>query len=468
MFDFGSEVGTKTMVMTKSPKAKVQETTVYENLVDHVPELMRDAQPPKPKISKSPYPFKLKVHTWTLGDTEKFALAMQRPLSSNDRKFTFEEKTKFKRNRWIYKELRQNPFKKSSSHKNRIEGQLWNNTLEFTQDGWNPYLTFIVTFNTEQDYQAFCRRVKQRLSLNSKSMNYPDRKPRVWRYGWASTWKNPNPYYPIYIVSKGRGDSRLTARTLDRMGVPYHIAIEPQDWDEYSCVVDPEKLLVLPFSNHGDGPGRARNWVWDHAKAQGYKRHWVMDDNIDGFYRLHRQRKYPVLDGGMFRVCEEFVDRFRNVPLAGLQYDFFIAPLSRYPAFVLNTRIYSVLLIDNDCPHRWRGRYNEDTILSLDILKDGLCTMQFNNLLQGKVNTQVLGGGNTAEFYGREGTYNKSVMLEKVHPDVAKVVWRYGRYHHDVNYRPFKNNKPIYIEGYDPKTNKSETSLYDMMRIKIN
>ena len=50
---------------------------------------------------------------------------------------------------------------------------------------------------------------------------------------------------------------------------------------------------------------------------------------------------------------------------------------------------------DATCPHRWRGRYNEDTILSLDILKDGLCTMQFNNLLQGKVNTQVLGGGNS-------------------------------------------------------------------------
>ena len=90
-----------------------------------------------------------------------------------------------------------------------------------------------------------------------------------------------------------------------------------------------------------------------------------MDDNINGFVRLHKKTKRRVLDGGMFRVCEEFVDRFKNVPVAGLQYRFFCDDKAAYPPFVLNTRIYSCLLIENSCPHRWRGRYNEDTILSL-------------------------------------------------------------------------------------------------------
>ncbi len=80
-------------------------------------------------------------------------------------------------------------------------------------------------------------------------------------------------------------------------------------------------------------------------------------------------------------------------------------------------------------------------------MKDGDCTIQFNEFLQAKVNTQVLGGGNTAEFYAHEGTWNKSIMLEVAHPDVAKVVWRYGRWHHEVNYRPFKDNKPILRAG---------------------
>jgi hypothetical protein len=35
-------------------------------------------------------------------------------------------------------------------------------------------------------------------------------------------------------------------------------------------------------------------------------------------------------------------------------------------------------------------------------------------------------------------------MLAKMHPDVARVVWRYGRWHHYVDYLPFKKNELIY------------------------
>ena len=78
-----------------------------------------------------------------------------------------------------------------------------------------------------------------------------------------------NPKYPVYIVSKGRAKTGTTRKSLDRMGVPYQIAVEPQDFDDYAAEVGESKLLVLPFSNHGDGPGRARNWVWEHSISQG-------------------------------------------------------------------------------------------------------------------------------------------------------------------------------------------------------
>ena len=97
-----------------------------------------------------------------------------------------------------------------------------------------------------------------------------------------------------------------------------------------------------------------------------------------------------------------------------------------------------------------------------------MCTMQFNNLLQEKIGTQVLKGGNTDEFYGKEGTYNKSKMLEDAHPDVAKVVWRYGRYHHHVDYEPFKANQPVYIDGYTPEANAEETDSFGLIRVKTN
>jgi hypothetical protein len=105
----------------------------------------------------------------------------------------------------------------------------------------------------------------------------------------------------------------------------------------------------------------------------------------------------------------------------------------------------------------WRERYNEDTILSLDVLENGYCTIQFNTFLQGKMGTQTLKGGNTELFYAPEGdaalkasktknynpggTVRKTLNLIDLYPDVAKAVIKFGRVHHEVNYSKYKSNQ---------------------------
>lgn len=264
------------------------------------------------------------------------------------------------------------------------------------------------------------------------------------------------PKYPVYIVSKGRWKNRLTSKALNVMGVPYKIVVEEDQLPMYQAEVGADRCLVLPqryldeydtCDDLGDskskGPGAARNFVWDHATELGAKRHWVMDDNLDAFHRLNRNIKRESDTPAIFAAMEDFVDRYENVPVAGPNYYSFVKASDGVPAFVTNTRIYSCLLIQNDAPYRWRGRYNEDTDLSLRVLKDGLCTIQFNAFLQGKVTTQRMKGGNTDEFYALEGTKAKSQMLADLHPDVAKVVWRFNRWHHHVDYKPFKKNRLI-------------------------
>ena len=264
------------------------------------------------------------------------------------------------------------------------------------------------------------------------------------------------PKYPVYIVSKGRWKNRLTSKALNVMGVPYKIVVEGDQLPMYQAEVGADRCLVLPqryldeydtCDDLGDskskGPGAARNFVWDHATELGAKRHWVMDDNLDAFHRLNRNIKRESDTPAIFAAMEDFVDRYENVPVAGPNYYSFVKASDGVPAFVTNTRIYSCLLIQNDAPYRWRGRYNEDTDLSLRVLKDGLCTIQFNAFLQGKVTTQRMKGGNTDEFYALEGTKAKSQMLADLHPDVAKVVWRFNRWHHHVDYKPFKKNRLI-------------------------
>jgi len=82
-----------------------------------------------------------------------------------------------------------------------------------------------------------------------------------------------NPKYPIYIISKGRWESRLTARSLDIINVPYRVVVEPQEYDKYAAVIDPKKLIVTPFSNLGQGSIPVRNFVWEHSINEGHKQH---------------------------------------------------------------------------------------------------------------------------------------------------------------------------------------------------
>lgn len=252
-----------------------------------------------------------------------------------------------------------------------------------------------------------------------------------------------NPEYPVYIISKGRWDSRLTSRALEQINMPYRIVVEPQEYDDYAAVIDSEKILVLPFSNLGQGSIPARNWVWEHAISEGAQRHWILDDNIRVFYRFNHNRFVPVSSGTIFRAAEEFVDRYTNIALSGFQYFMFITRKELHPPFTLNTRIYSCILIQNNIPYRWRGRYNEDTDLSLRVLKDGWCTVLFGAFLAEKQATMTMKGGNTDVLYQGEGRLKMAQALVQQHPDVTKIAWKWGRWQHSVDYRPFKKNKLI-------------------------
>ena len=259
--------------------------------------------------------------------------------------------------------------------------------------------------------------------------------------------------FPIYIPSKSRADSRLTSKALEEMGIPYYIIVEQEQYDDYAQVIDKKKILILDkkYQDNYDtcddigntkskGPGAARNFAWEHSIKNGHKWHWVMDDNIKSFKRYNKNLRIKCTDATPFIVMEDFVLRYKNIAMAGPHYTMFVTDKAAhsYPPFSVNCRIYSCNLIRNDVPFRWRGRYNEDTDLSLRLLKAGYCTIQFYAFLQEKITTQVVKGGNTEAFYDKEGTLPKSKMLVQMHPDVTKLKWRYGRWPHIVDYSRFK------------------------------
>jgi len=268
------------------------------------------------------------------------------------------------------------------------------------------------------------------------------------------------PQFPLYIPSKGRAHLCITMKELDRINVPYRVVVEQHQFADYERALGKQKLLMLdPQYQHdydafddlgmtrSKGPGPARNFIWDHAISEGHAWHWVMDDNIKNFYRCNKNLILKVDDGTIFACMEEFAQRYTNLAMVGPNYEMFVLRREPREAMTFNTRIYSCNLIRNDLPFRWRGRYNEDTDLSLRMLKAGWCTVQFNAFLQKKLATMLVQGGNTAEFYGVDGTEAKSRMLLAMHPDITKLVWRYGRKHHLVDYRQFRNNKLLRKPG---------------------
>lgn len=261
------------------------------------------------------------------------------------------------------------------------------------------------------------------------------------------------PRFPVYIPSKSRATIATTPRVLDRLGVPYRLIVEDAQHDDYARAFGPDRLLVLPQSVvdayptldpafdgiKPKGPGPARNYAWEHSIENGAEWHWVMDDNIALFARLHDNKRVPVGDGMIFDAMEAFVLRYRNVAIAGPDYWMFAPSRVEALPFVLNTRIFSCNLIRNDIGLRWRGRYSEDLDLSISALKAGWVTVLFKAFLQYKLTTQTLPGGNTEAFYAPEGTRRKSELAVEMHPDVVRLVRRYGRDHHHADFTRWKD-----------------------------
>lgn len=328
--------------------------------------------------------------------------------------------------------------------------EVWKGMPTYEMGNTEAARKVIVYFRSDDEVEEFGRLIGVDVSERTETIWFtPDENyiaPKTLLYVGS---KNFVPRYPVYIPSVGRWETPLTARALDAIGVPYRVVVEPAQRDDYARALGEEKLLILPhdYSKHNTGSFHARNWIWKHSLENGAIRHWVIDDNVRKFMRMNRNRRLPVGDGAIFRAAEDFSDRYENVALSGFGYMYLYGNSERQgtiPPYNLNTRVYSMILVNNSIPYRWRGRYNEDTDICLRALKDGWCTVLFNAFLGDKVPTLTMGGGNTDTVYAtgdRRLEFARS--LERQHPDVAKVVWRYGRWHHDVDYTRFSRNRLI-------------------------
>lgn len=246
--------------------------------------------------------------------------------------------------------------------------------------------------------------------------------------------------YPVYIISKGRFNNPLTAKSFESAGINYLIAVEPQEANQYIKSLSENRVLILPFKNLGLGSFPARNFCWEHAKNNGYKYHWLFDDNIRGIAKWINGKRQDISDiNSALRYVENYTNH-NNIDINGFEYRYFVAKPPTRP-FKLNRHVYSALLIKNDLPYRWRLKYNEDIDLCLQVLHNGGTTASCVYYMTNKTSTVAkMKGGNQSELYkGNNPKKNllKAKMIESVWPQYAKTVIRFGRHHHLVDWKIF-------------------------------
>jgi hypothetical protein len=259
------------------------------------------------------------------------------------------------------------------------------------------------------------------------------------------------PRYPVFIPSKARAQEPLTIKMFQKDGVPFRVVVEPQEREAYAKVVGEESVLTLPES--GRGLTYSRNWIKAHATEEGHERHWQFDDDIRYMNRLHRGLRLPCTSRGAIAAAEDFSDRYENVGLTSFNSSFFITTYANgtscqpWPPFYRNCRCYTVFLVSNTMRDaagaliNFRGRFNEDTDMSLQTIGAGHCTI----LLIVTPATMTSKGGQTA-IYTNDGRLRMSRELERHWPGVVETTRRFSRPQHRVKHYWRRFDTPLRLK----------------------
>jgi hypothetical protein len=229
--------------------------------------------------------------------------------------------------------------------------------------------------------------------------------------------------HTIYIPSRGRSDTCLTAAVLLEDDVDFLVVVEPQEKESYVDQFGETRCLVMDDNDRGIA--YVRNWIKDYSKGKGEPFHWQIDDNIKGFQIRQGNRNERIGPSRCLSLVETNVEQFSNIAAAGITHAAFAFSASQ--PVDINKQVYSCALFNNELDTRWRDGVVEDTDYSMQVLHEGWCTLLFNALLMEKATTMKMKGGNTELVYGGRGRELRSKGLIAAWPGAFKMTHQYGR-----------------------------------------
>ena len=277
-----------------------------------------------------------------------------------------------------------------------------------------------------------------------------------------TTIKKPN--FPIYVISYQRHEKFYTIKYLEEMELNYFLCIKEKEVLSYVTRLETlgykyYELLVMNeeyekkennIGNYASIP--QRNKCWEHSVTNGHKSHWILDDNIDGFYIYNKQCKVSYNHFSFFTYMEIFRENvIESVGLVSPNYKWDFPDIDYRQPFNINRKNYSCILVNTELLDkyriRWRKTYNEDVRLTLDCLLNGIRTIGFNQFLINKKPTGSVHGGNE-EIYKKhsiEGFRDKFNEIKEEFPDLIRSIKKHkdGRMHHSIKTVCFNSFKKI-------------------------
>lgn len=256
----------------------------------------------------------------------------------------------------------------------------------------------------------------------------------------------------IYIISKGRPWCK-TAQVLERMNYSgeWYIVCGNNDekleeykkrwrerilvFDWYKEVIQTEFMDNFGYQNIASGASPVRNATREISFKRGELRHWQFDDDYNAFYKKENLRNKKLT--GM-----EFEKELYKIALFGYNGKLanvgFSLGHEAFPdeLYTLSKRVFNAhnLPSDKDLFIKWRGRMNDDLINALDVYRLGKREYSFKHLNLVLKSTQAEEGGLT-DLYKKEGTVRKTAYAVLANPGAVKLVIKFGRYHHSVDWK---------------------------------
>tara|TARA_R110002111_G_scaffold236173_1_gene297334 strand:+ start:178 stop:1680 length:1503 start_codon:yes stop_codon:yes gene_type:complete len=238
---------------------------------------------------------------------------------------------------------------------------------------------------------------------------------------WTDNGLGATATFPICILSYDRANQYgRTHKFLTECDIKHYLFVEENEYDKYEKWYNPLCCTLIKgdnFSNQNFGSTPMRNYILDYWKKD-YKRVWMLDDNIKSYKRFFQGVKNKIKSYEIFKSVENYIINYDNVGIASHNLNSFITEGDARVCIVKNGKSFSSMLIKTDDEIRFKYKYNEDHLISMEYIEKGYCCLCFNNVLYEKNTSGEDKGGNRKTLYKKtdedDGYKEKYEYFEKV------------------------------------------------------